>query len=192
MANDEATIRIPEVCEATGVNYGSVYHHFGSREGVIDAAYHFLVAEMAEDEINFIRKLNVVGGGALFQELMSATAGFYENDEARTRRRNIRLRAIAASVMRPTLRAQLSQVQTGITDALEELVEDAQLKGIVRNDVTARSVTVLMLSTVFGRAIDDCSTQPINPGEWAGLVEALLSGFVLHSADVETSAQLVE
>ena len=29
---DESLIRIPDICEATGVNYGSVYHHFGSRE----------------------------------------------------------------------------------------------------------------------------------------------------------------
>ena len=32
-------IRIPEIRETAGVNYGSVYHHFGSREGLIDAAY---------------------------------------------------------------------------------------------------------------------------------------------------------
>ena len=43
MAGDELLIRIPEICEATGVNYGSVYHHFGSREGVIDAAYNMIL-----------------------------------------------------------------------------------------------------------------------------------------------------
>ena len=28
MAGDELLIRIPEICEATGVNYGSVTNHF--------------------------------------------------------------------------------------------------------------------------------------------------------------------
>lgn len=49
MNADESLIRIPEICEATGVNYGSVYHHFGSREGVIDAAYHQMFTKLAEE-----------------------------------------------------------------------------------------------------------------------------------------------
>src|SRR5450755_2157590 len=48
---DESLIRIPEICEATGVNYGSVYHHFGSRDGVIDAAYHQMFTKLAEEDI---------------------------------------------------------------------------------------------------------------------------------------------
>ena len=35
---DESRLRIPDICAASGVNYGSIYHHFGSREGVIGAA----------------------------------------------------------------------------------------------------------------------------------------------------------
>jgi AcrR family transcriptional regulator len=51
MAGDELLIRIPEICEATGVNYGSVYHHFGSREGVIDAAYDVIFTRLVEEDI---------------------------------------------------------------------------------------------------------------------------------------------
>src|SRR5271170_6160475 len=51
LVGDELAIRIPEICEATGVNYGSVYHHFGSREGVIDAAYNMIFARFVEEDL---------------------------------------------------------------------------------------------------------------------------------------------
>jgi len=55
---DESLIRIPDVCKATGVNYGSVYHHFGSREGVIDAAYNVLFSKLAEEDIHLLREVS--------------------------------------------------------------------------------------------------------------------------------------
>ena len=58
MSTDESLIRIPDVCKATGVNYGSVYHHFGSREGVIDAAYNMLFSQLAEEDIQVLRDVN--------------------------------------------------------------------------------------------------------------------------------------
>src|ERR1700722_2778021 len=62
MAGDELLIRIPEICEATGVNYGSVYHHFGSREGVIDAAYNEIFSRLfAEDIATFRDSMNDAG-----------------------------------------------------------------------------------------------------------------------------------
>ena len=58
MAGDELLIRIPEICEATGVNYGSVYHHFGSREGVIDAAYNMIFSRLVEEDIRTFHQVN--------------------------------------------------------------------------------------------------------------------------------------
>ena len=59
MSADESLIRIPEICDATGVNYGSVYHHFGSREGVIDAAYHQMFTKLAEEDIALLHMVSV-------------------------------------------------------------------------------------------------------------------------------------
>src|ERR1700685_4669029 len=58
MVSDEILIRIPEICESTGVNYGSVYHHFGSREGVIDAAYSLIFSKMVEEDLVSLRQIN--------------------------------------------------------------------------------------------------------------------------------------
>ena len=34
----ESGVRIAEICDVTGVSYGTVYHHFGDRAGLIRAA----------------------------------------------------------------------------------------------------------------------------------------------------------
>src|ERR1019366_7870833 len=56
MTADDSLIRIPQICEATGVNYGSVYHHFGSREGVIDAAYNMIFSKLVEEDMAISRE----------------------------------------------------------------------------------------------------------------------------------------
>ena len=58
LTGDELAIRIPEICDATGVNYGSVYHHFGSREGVIDAAYDMIFSRLVEEDLELFEKVN--------------------------------------------------------------------------------------------------------------------------------------
>ncbi|MDE3008799.1 MAG: TetR/AcrR family transcriptional regulator, partial [Acidobacteriota bacterium] len=66
MTMDESLIRIPEICEVTGVNYGSVYHHFGSREGVIDAAYHLMFTRLVAEDFENVS--NVMENATTFEE----------------------------------------------------------------------------------------------------------------------------
>src|SRR3984957_15778446 len=73
IAGDELAIRIPEICDATGVNYGSVYHHFGSREGVIDAAYHQMFAKLAEEDLATLQYVSV--SAKTFEEYLVAMQG---------------------------------------------------------------------------------------------------------------------
>ena len=73
MKADESLIRIPEICEATGVNYGSVYHHFGSREGVIDAAYHQMFTKLAEEDLATLQLVSV--SAQTFEEYLVAMQG---------------------------------------------------------------------------------------------------------------------
>ncbi|MEN9660886.1 MAG: hypothetical protein RLZZ443_815, partial [Actinomycetota bacterium] len=35
----ETAVRVQEISSETGVSIGSIYHHFGDREGLIRAAY---------------------------------------------------------------------------------------------------------------------------------------------------------
>jgi AcrR family transcriptional regulator len=155
MKADESLIRIPEICEATGVNYGSVYHHFGSREGVIDAAYHQMFTKLAEEDIATLQSVSVAS--QTFEEYlvsMQALIGsFTSSDERRARR---------------ALRARI------VTIELRTIVEYGQQREWLNRDLSAHSVAVLIQVLLVGRTLDDVSTTPIDNAQWEASMATLL------------------
>ena len=164
---DESLIRIPEICEATGVNYGSVYHHFGSREGVIDAAYEWMFIGLVNEDIAAIR--NISETASTLQEyveamqplLLALAAG-----DARSTRRARRVRIVAAAIARPELRTLIGEIQSELSADLTELVKHGQDQGWIRSDIPPNAIAVFFLALVFGRNLDDVSATPIPQGDW--------------------------
>jgi AcrR family transcriptional regulator len=167
MTTDESLIRIPDVCKATGVNYGSVYHHFGSREGVIDAAYNMLFSKLAEGDIQVLRDINDTA--TTLPDYIAALAPLVERFSSgpdRQLRRSIRVRIVAASITRPELKMLIGLTQTRLTDELIRLVQFGQDRGWLRNDLSARSIAVALQVLIFGRILDDISLNPIDSKDW--------------------------
>jgi len=167
MTTDESLIRIPDVCKATGVNYGSVYHHFGSREGVIDAAYNMLFSKLAEGDIQVLRDINDTA--TTLPDYIAALAPLVERFSSgpdRQLRRSIRVRIVAASITRPELKMLIGLTQTRLTDEFIRLVQFGQDRGWLRNDLSARSIAVALQVLIFGRILDDISLNPIDSKDW--------------------------
>ncbi len=174
MAGDELLIRIPEICEATGVNYGSVYHHFGSREGVIDAAYDMIFTRLVEEDIRLFRNVNEsVETLDEYIEIMSPIVSKLSSGEERKARRAMRFRIVAAASTRPRLKELIGRSQARLTNDLAELTVFAQSKKWLRDDVSAQALSVLFEILVFGRALDDVSIEPVNEAEWEHMIGVL-------------------
>jgi AcrR family transcriptional regulator len=176
MKADESLIRIPEICEATGVNYGSVYHHFGSREGVIDAAYHQMFTKLAEEDIATLQLVSV--SSQTFEEYLVSLQGligtFASSDERRARRA-LRARIVAAAMMRPELRELIGETQSRLTIELRSIVEFGQQRQWLNRDLSAHSIAVLIQVLLVGRTLDDVSTSPIDNALWESSMATLLS-----------------
>lgn len=174
MDGAESLIRIPEICEATGVNYGSVYHHFGSREGVIDAAYNMIFSRLVEDDIVRLREIGEASD--TLEEYVSAMRPLVELMSAgpdRMARRAMRVRIVAAAQTRKELRVLIGETQARLTDEMVRIAEHGQNRGWLRRDVTARSIAVLVQVVIFGRTLDDVSSEPINQTDWEQAIYAL-------------------
>jgi AcrR family transcriptional regulator len=175
MKADESLIRIPEICEATGVNYGSVYHHFGSREGVIDAAYHQMFTKLAEEDLATLHAVSV--SAQSFDEYlmaMQALIGTFASSDERRARRALRARIVAASMMRPELRELIGETQSRLTIELRSIVEYGQQREWLNRELSAHSVAVLIQVLLVGRTLDDVSTTPIDNAEWEASMAILL------------------
>ena len=178
MNADESLIRIPEICEATGVNYGSVYHHFGSREGVIDAAYHQMFTKLAEEDIAILHMVSVSSQSHdEYVVSVQSLIGTFASGEERTARRALRARIVAASMARPELRHLIGGTQSRLTSELRRIVENGQERNWLTPNISAQSIAVMIQVLLVGRTIDDVSTTPIDNAEWElsmGLLLAVL------------------
>jgi len=168
---DESLIRIPEICEATGVNYGSVYHHFGSREGVIDAAYESMFIGLVNEDIAAIRNINETASSLQeYIEKMQPLLVALSAGEDRSNRRARRVRIVAAAITRPELRKLVGEIQSSLSADLTALVRHGQDQGWIRSDIPPNAIAVFFLALVFGRNLDDVSVTPIPQADWDVMV----------------------
>ena len=179
MTTDESLIRIPDICEATGVNYGSVYHHFGSREGVIDAAYIKMFNDFMDEDIVFIRESIEEIRNA--DDVMVVFAKFGEKafmSQERAERRMMRARIVAAASTRPELKLSIGLSQNRVTNEIAELFGILQERGVMKDDIPPRSVAVALQVFLLGRVLDDISINPLSNKEFSEAAAQLFLSLV--------------
>ena len=177
---DESMIRIPEICDATGVNYGSVYHHFGSREGVIDAAYNQLFSELVQRDIDELSHVSTES--ADFDEFLvrvEPLIAMLSAGEDRRRSRAMRARIVAAALTRPELGELIGVTESRLTAQLRDVLVMGQDRGFVRKDVSAWSLAVMVQAIVFGRVLDDVTAAPIEQEDWDFTMVTLFQSAIL-------------
>lgn len=183
MTADESLIRIPEICEATGVNYGSVYHHFGSREGVIDAAYNMIFSKLVEEDMVIIREATdtIVTLEEYIAAILPIVATMNSGPE-RTARRALRVRIVSAAMTRPELHTLIGETQSRLTEEWRGLIAMAQDRQWLRDDVPPTFLAAFLQIIVFGRALDDISDTPLEEEEWGSSIAALFVDLLKREA----------
>ncbi len=186
---DETQIRIPEVCGATGVNYGSVYHHFGSRERSIDAAYERLFAGLIGEGVTSLRQAaewseSPAAFAASLREMVSGLPAGLESDRARA----MRTRIVAAALVRPHLRERIGSTIAAVTDEVARIVATAQQRGLVRPDRPARALAAVVEALVFGRILEDVSGAPVAVDDWRRVIDDLVAGVLVEPTPVAAEA----
>lgn len=173
----EASVRIDDILNETGISKGSLYHHFGGREGLIAAArvtqFSRFVAEDAKNVRDTLTKTNTL------QEYIASTSALVElgDDLERERARHNRLSVIASSYGRPELREALALQQHSHTETIAEAVRYGQEKGWLRTDVDARAVAVFVQGYNLARVLLDIDTEPVATTDWDQVVRVALGSF---------------
>ncbi len=175
MTGDEVLIRIPEICEATGINYGSVYHHFGSREGVIDAAYYAIYTRLINEDIDSLRMINE--SSSTREEFIDAIRPVLRrfSPGQDVAKQEIRVRILAAALTRPDLRVSIGLAQTRLADELMRVIEFGQDREWLRSDVSAHYIGLCLRAIVFGRTVVYASFPPIDDHEWERMMNVIFT-----------------
>ncbi len=172
-AHGESGVRLDDILDTTGVARSSLYHHFGDRDGLIDAARVVIFSRDVDADIRDLdRLLERASTAEEFRDgLHRVTAA--TQSPARRAKRMQRAYTIGAAQARPELAAALATEQQRLTDRLTTIVLGAQARGWVRNDLDPRAVAVLVQAYTLGRVVSDIDAKTVEQDGWVGLIAVL-------------------
>jgi len=162
----EAGIRVREIATASGVSYASLYHFFGDREGLIEAAY----AEVYRRSLKVANDIFRAGvdqsnSRREFEEFLTSVIRSVFGEEGA--RRRAQRRTIEGSVaFRPRLRALLTDAVDESCSQFADALARAQSRGLLSPELNLRTVAVWTIGMVSGRHFLEADPDRYDPHAW--------------------------
>ena len=160
------------------ISKGSLYHHFGSKNGLITAAeVHLLLATY--DQGNKLLRLLIENTKnadefASHMELMVRTATDQQSVETRRRR----VRALALAQHNPTLAQEIKRSQIEGSEYLAETMQIALDKGWLRPDINVKAFSYWQQGMFFGHKLLDISEEDDLHEPWNEIAIIALRAFL--------------
>lgn len=157
---------LDRVLRQSGVSRGSVYHHFGSRDGLITTLEMESSLAKTLEELAIVRHL--VEAASTQQEMLDTFAiGFTSGDTAAARQRRIRrIASIAASEKNRALTAALRDAQIAGTAEFVRILILAEQKGFIRLTSSPEGTAYLLQSMLLGRILVDMTDSKDTQQAW--------------------------
>ena len=177
MANGgESAVRVQEISEATNVSIGSIYHHFGDRDGLIRAAYVQTFRLTIQKDIERVKKFMTRMTSAKemaehYDEMLTFLNHHFEQFPARDR-----ANTIGSTTGRPLLRDAIVAVQTELTSGLTEVMQLLKDRGILKPHLEPRAAAVMTLGMLHGRVIAEFDSTPVKNEDWNASMLTAFSG----------------
>ncbi len=162
----EGAVRIRDLTKSCNITAPSIYHFFGSREGLIDAAQAFRFSRGQLQLGNaFSTAIHQCKNKAQFVKLAHqflTTMFSYE----RRAIRNVRLNVLGNAVNRPDLSKELSHVQEESDRIVGGALRYAQTKGWVRDDFNGDMFAAWLNGMVNSRRLIEMNGVHPLADEW--------------------------
>lgn len=175
----ESAVRVQEISSETGVSIGSIYHHFGDREGLIRAAY---VRQFGESVSADIERLKVWSATVTsvedlrirYHEMLSFLAGYYEMMPV-----SERAAIVGSAVTRADLRAAIAESHTKLTDGLTQVMQNLADASILKEHISPRAAAQVVLGLLHGRVLTEIDNdKSVSLEQWNKTVLSAFSGLV--------------
>ncbi|MEY3677457.1 MAG: hypothetical protein RL351_684 [Actinomycetota bacterium] len=172
----ESAVRVQEISESTKVSIGSIYHHFGDRDGLIRAAYVQTFRLTIQKDIERVKKFMTKMTSAKemaehYDEMLAFLNHHFEQFPARDR-----ANTIGSTTGRPLLRDAVVAVQTELTTGLTEVMQLLKDRGILKAHLDPRAAAVMTLGMLHGRVIAEFDSKPVKNEDWNASMLTAFSG----------------
>jgi len=98
----------------------------------------------------------------------------HSQDANRRLNRLERARAFGLAGFSPRFQAVLGAEQARMTNALQDLIDEAKRRGWIRTDIDAMATAVFIQAYTLGRVVDDISTEKVDPQKWNDLINKII------------------
>lgn len=170
--------RLRDIVDHAGMTTGSLYWFFKNRRALVNAA-------LAE---RYIRKMTsitevaeqIIGEGLVIGDPLDLLGeiAIRVADTDRVQARRERVQVLAAALDDPILGKQVAEVERRLSAQITNVIRTAQDKGIIRDDVDAYSIAVLVQSTTIGLASVDLADDLMpNEEAWTFLMHRVVDVF---------------
>jgi len=147
----EAAVRLQEIQEACDVSAPSIYHYFGSREGlVIEAQSERLLGALDQFDPLIDERFAAVTSKDELRTVMRSFLELFWHPE-RTAVRAQRLSALGSAVGRPELTARFEKEIESRSEAMRARLEVFQDRGWLVPDLDLRAFSYWMMGVILGR-----------------------------------------
>jgi AcrR family transcriptional regulator len=169
---DEITVEM--VLDRSGISKGSLYHHFEDIYHLLEAAMIVRYAHYVDTNIAALQALlSAAKTGEEFylglSQLSAVTQG-----EGMKRARQERALTIGRAITSPRMSVLLQGEQQRLTDALVQLIKDAQARKLCNPEIEAHALAVLMQAWTLGKIVDDLSENPVDNQAYLTLVNQVI------------------
>lgn len=175
-AEDESELRILDICQETNLSTSVIYGHFRSRQGLVDAAmlanFKVVAGEIRGD---FAEAAERCASGASYLDALQSVLSDPQRQEAQKRQRQMFLRASAATLARPSMRAGFLALYHEHLELAEALFDTLIGRGQLPERLTGRQWAILFEALMLARAPRDLTPEWTTGEDWVSVVRALLS-----------------
>ncbi len=175
----EAAVRIRDIAKAAGVSYASVYHFFGSREGLIEAAqayrYRSGVSQMIEAFAQASAKATTKDE---FIQSFKFVLGLVFSSE-RSSIRMSRINVLGSAEARPSLLAVLANTHLELFNELAESFKKPQAMGWVRADLDLVAVSAWLNGQLTGRLLAEITHGGVDLKAWDAIARDAIMAILL-------------
>ena len=167
----ESHLTIDDILLETGVSKGSLYYHFGDREGLIYAARIAQYSSYLENDSEELRSglLTCTTFDQFVENLLGLTILSMQKNDRKIRA--MRLNAISSAYGRPDLWYALQEKQHQYTNAITEVFQYGQKMGWVRTDITAHALGVFVQGHALSRILVDLDHNQLEAESWVKVMK---------------------
>jgi AcrR family transcriptional regulator len=166
-ATGEASIRITKVLQESGITNGSLYHHFGSREGLVQAAIaERFLGSVTKGLAVFTRRVAEVGSTEELFEVFREELVRIGSPDVQAQRVH-RMTALAAALPRADLLERIIADQARYFDGAADAIGRLRDQGFVRGDIDVRAFAAWFLGLSLSRLLSDIDPDLDPDTEWS-------------------------